>query len=339
MGGVAYGGAVYNSGTCGLTNDTLAANVAHGGELGMSYGAGSGAFGGGIFNSQVLFSINNTIANNSSEWIYFGSTIAGEGGGLYVTNGALYVLNTILASNLLGSNSSGTLSDLGHNLSSDSSCTFSAKGGLDNTSPKLGPLGMYGGRTATLPLLADSAAIDAGGLAGAPAIDQRGHNRPYGNGIDIGAFESSPPFVIAGRVYGFTFTGHALISAGAVSTLTTDSGSFILEGLEPGDNNVIPTLAEYVFVPPQQSVTTGPDQFGVDFHAFRVNALSPEGTTNGQFHVVFAGANGATFRLFASTNLIDWQSVSTNTITANRTFDCFLPTTGKSLEFYRAVTP
>lgn len=52
----------------------------------------------------------------------------------------------------------------------------------------VGPLGMYGGKTRTLPLLPGSPAIDAGPSSGAGSTDQRGVTRV--GAPDIGAFES-----------------------------------------------------------------------------------------------------------------------------------------------------
>ena len=62
--------------------------------------------------------------------------------------------------------------------------------------PLLAPLGDYGGRTLTMPLLPGSPAIDAGTATGAPTIDQRGFGRV--GAVDIGAFESQG-FVITPR--------------------------------------------------------------------------------------------------------------------------------------------
>ena len=41
-------------------------------------------------------------------------------------------------------------------------------------------------------LLPDSPAIDWAPVSGAPAIDQRGVPRPFGAGVDLGAFEVGP---------------------------------------------------------------------------------------------------------------------------------------------------
>jgi hypothetical protein len=55
--------------------------------------------------------------------------------------------------------------------SSDDSCKFTNPASLNTTDPVLGPLGNYGGRTMTLPLLAGSPAIDHDNDALSPAAD------------------------------------------------------------------------------------------------------------------------------------------------------------------------
>jgi hypothetical protein len=64
------------------------------------------------------------------------------------------------------------------------------------TDPRLGILSNYGGFTQTIPLLANSSAINTGNDAVCPATDQRGVARPQGVHCDIGAFElvdNTPP--------------------------------------------------------------------------------------------------------------------------------------------------
>jgi hypothetical protein len=83
----------------------------------------------------------------------------------------------------------GAITSSGHNLSSDSSCSFTAAGDLQNTNPLLGPLAANGGPTPTHALLPGSPAFGAGTNIGCPATDQRGNTRPQGVLCDIGAFE------------------------------------------------------------------------------------------------------------------------------------------------------
>ena len=88
-------------------------------------------------------------------------------GGLKTVGGLL--INTLLATNNPGSNCFGTITDAGHNLSSDGSCAFTDIGSLNNTDPKLGPLADNGGPTLTMALLPGSPAIDAGDDSARPA--------------------------------------------------------------------------------------------------------------------------------------------------------------------------
>jgi len=57
------------------------------------------------------------------------------------------------------------------------------------TDPKLGTLGNYGGKTQTIPLLADSSAIDSANDTYCPKTDQRGVARPQRFHCDSGAYE------------------------------------------------------------------------------------------------------------------------------------------------------
>ncbi len=97
--------------------------------------------------------------------------------------------NSILSGNAPGTNGSGTITDAGHNLSSDASCAFTNTGSMNNTDPLLGSLTNNGGPTLTMALLPGSPAIDTGNTSLAPLTDQRGFPRPAGSAADIGAFE------------------------------------------------------------------------------------------------------------------------------------------------------
>jgi len=83
-----------------------------------------------------------------------------------------------------------------------------------------------------LALLAGSPAIDAGNPSNCPGTDQRGVARPFGAGCDIGAFESSPPYSIRGRVEGYLGSpGGDSISIGTQTMLLDQQGRFRLDGL------------------------------------------------------------------------------------------------------------
>ena len=225
-GGQGNGGALFNNGPAYLVNNTLALNVATGGQGGsggsggppfsQSCRTGNGGHGGmggsacsavGDVNGQCYFT-NCTVALNTATpglggaggpagpWPYpyppiLGSPGAnganGEPGSALQARGT-HLLNTLLSSNA-PMNAIGALADDGHNLSSDGSCYFTNAGSMTNGNPKLGPLADNGGPTPTLALLPGSPAVEAGDRAGAPVVDQRGIARPQGFTVDIGAFE------------------------------------------------------------------------------------------------------------------------------------------------------
>jgi hypothetical protein len=154
-------------------------------------------FGGGIsnFGPHAVTLTSCTVSGNSASVSV---------GGLLNSSGTVTISNTIVAGNTSVSSSSqdasGRFSSLGHNLIG---VTNGSSGwvGSDLTgtrtaplSPRLAPLGNYGGATRTMALLPGSPALDAGSSSGAPATDQRGLGRV--GAADIGAFESQ----------GFTFT-------------------------------------------------------------------------------------------------------------------------------------
>lgn len=159
------GGMGVLAGTAALTNVTLADNISTGGAAGL--GGGNGA------------------AN--------GMPGLSEGQNLANTGGSIILLNSILNCSPGSNNGFGAIVDAGYNLDSDSTGYLTNSTSLNNKNPDLGPLGNYGGPTPTVPLLADSPAIDAADPSSFPARDQRGVPRPYGSAPCIGAFEYSGP--------------------------------------------------------------------------------------------------------------------------------------------------
>jgi len=130
---------------------------------------------------------------------------AGNGGGAIALNGGtMTLLNNLFTANGAGGNpgahlreNGGTFTSLGHNLFGDlvgttfvpdASDRFGAVGAQLNTGVLIAFPFNNGGLTDTLPVLATSIAIDAGGPGGAPATDQRDFPR-VGCAADIGAFE------------------------------------------------------------------------------------------------------------------------------------------------------
>lgn len=203
--GWAWGGGINNFGTLTVNNSAVIGNVAGCGTLGCNAG------GGGINNGSGTATINNsTIQGN-----YIRGPAISQGGGI-LSRGVLIINNgtvggnyareggginghAILQNSIVASSCYGTISAI-YSISNDGSCHLSGPGNLNNTDPKLGSLGNYGGQTPTIPLLAGSAAIDAGNPSGCTdwngkllLTDQRGLPRPDKEdktGCDMGAYET-----------------------------------------------------------------------------------------------------------------------------------------------------
>jgi hypothetical protein len=200
---VGDGGGIWNLGTLTINDSTISRNT--GGEILFSTG-------GGIANSATMTINNSTISGNTVVRHGLGgienlegtltisnSTISANEGGINVNLGMATLQNSIVANNSEGNCFGFAVTSNGYNLSSDGTCNFSNSGDLNNTDPKLGQLGNYGGPTQTVPLLAGSPAIDSGNPGGCTdgnghllKTDQRGRPRPDHEdtgGCDMGAYE------------------------------------------------------------------------------------------------------------------------------------------------------
>lgn len=201
-GGPGRGGAINNHGILDIRNSTFAHNLAQGGNHVDSVGPG---WGGALMNSNSLVLTHVTIATNSASYGRQGQSSVvsdGIGGGIY-SAGSTVLRNSLLSGNLAGTNGVGPLIDEGNNISSDGSCAFTLPGSRNGVNPLLSALGAFGGPTLTMALLEGSPAINAGLASHGLPTDQRGVRRPYGVGVDIGAFEVNPqaePFLNATRV-------------------------------------------------------------------------------------------------------------------------------------------
>jgi hypothetical protein len=125
---------------------------------------------------------------------------------------------------------------------------------------------------------------------------------------------------------------------GSGNTMTANRGVYSLEGLAPNAYTISPTDADYYFVPTNRVVTVGPDQLDVNFKAYRWNAVSVEGISNGVLHLIYAGTNGDSVRTLASSNLLEWKAISTNTVPPTNLFDIF-DATSQPRRFYRTAKP
>jgi CSLREA domain-containing protein len=191
------GGGIFSNATLIITGSSIISNTARSGGGLMNYASISG--GATLTNSTISGNIaTNGIGGISQETgaiSITNSTISGNSGtvvgGFYHGEGTSTLRNTIIANNDPGTDCllSSPITSGGHNLSSDSTCGFTAGGDLQNANPLLGPLANNGGPTPTHALLLGSPAFDAGPNTGCPATDQRGITRPQGIRCDIGAFE------------------------------------------------------------------------------------------------------------------------------------------------------
>jgi hypothetical protein len=297
-GGFALGGGLCSLGTNVLVNSTFFTNrtVAGdggdggpGGAIGGDGGAGGTAAGGGFYSSGRCY-VTNCTFSMSGAWggtggaagsaPYPGST-GSKGpfrGGNIANLGPLFVLkNSILSTNLAGTNGYGVITDAGHNISSDSSLPFSGTS-RKNTDPRLGAFGENGGPTRTIALQPDSPALDAAAPAAAPAFDQRGVPRPVGAAPDIGAFE-----------FGFLLSGHVTagtngipgvrVAVGTNAVFTGDSGEYA-SGLLPGEQVITPSLSGYEFTPTSRTLAVT-SHTNADFSALRVYAIEGRVTLDG----------------------------------------------------------
>jgi len=339
--GSGLGGGVFCQGTLQADNCTIAGNTAGSGAPGHNMATQCSGLGGGLCNnggSETLDYV--TIAGNSVGQITGGTPGIGlaQGGGIHSSAVTATLPGTIVANSLSGSNTFGALVDNGYNLSSDSSCNLTGIGSLNNTDPKLGPLDDYEGPTPTMPLLAGSPAIDGGNPTYYPLTDQRDRSRLYGSTSDIGALESSPPFVICGQVSGFTLASEVSVSAGVTTNTTTNHGTYGLESLIAGYHAVTPTSADNLFVPDTRLVTVGPDRLGVNLKAYRWHALSLDGISGSSMDVAYAGTHGVVVRLLSSSNLRQWSALSTNAIGAGGLLEFQLPFSPETpRQFYQTV--
>jgi hypothetical protein len=176
IGGNGFGGAIWlSNGVLSLTNVTFATNTSSGGPGGKG---GAGYFG-GPGNSGMG-------GTNGLAGAAFGAAAANLGG-------TFIIKNTLFCAYSNTTNFYGQRTDLGYNLASDYSPSFSAPTSRNGVDPMLGTFGYYGGNTQTIPLLYGSPAINGGDPRAFPPVDQRGRHRPSGPAPDIGAFEYTFP--------------------------------------------------------------------------------------------------------------------------------------------------
>ncbi len=177
---VSGGGTSNAGGTVTVSDSTLADNsAAVGAGISNNYGTvtvsdstldhNSASYGGGIYNYTGTVTVSDsTLAHNSA---------ANQGGGIYNAGGTVTLLSAIVAANTASSADPDVYGSVSgsYNLIGDGSgmtgISNGSNGNLvgvtgsnpDVINPDLLPLGYYGGPTPTMPLAANSPALNAGG--------------------------------------------------------------------------------------------------------------------------------------------------------------------------------
>ena len=226
------GGGIAAAGPFNMTNVTVSNNRA---------GSGAGISTGNESRKATI--VNSTIAFNSSPSGRF--DVFRRGGGIVNSTWSVELINTIVASNI-GYDLSGYCTSQGFNLIGDTWGSIGlSTNDYRNVSPGIGPLQDNGGPTLTHALLPGSLAIDNGTSDRATATDQRGVARPWGYGIDIGAFEyqtRTNPIVIWNNpeniIYG-TPLGPTQLNAAAQNT----SGTF---SYNPPSGTIMPARSNQI---------------------------------------------------------------------------------------------
>jgi hypothetical protein len=378
-GGAALGGAVFSAGTLSLVNSTFSNNAGTGGAggdggaatlfVGGRGGEGGDALGGALWNQGTAAATNCTFAtgvatggaggaggtHGSSITVEVRAGEDGTAGGGNVANASdatLILKNCLLADSPGGGNGFGELTDAGHNLSSDSSCHFDGPGSRNDTAASLGVLGDFGGLTPTIPLLANSPAIDAGESVPGLLTDQRGTTRPQGVAPDIGAFER-PYSGLSGRVsradgssvVGVTITLLSVTSP-AVTTQSGADGRFEFIQLPDVDLGVYRVLAPSAgtgFTPAFHDLQlSSASQLitNLDFVANGASIVSFGLTAEGTFWLRLMGEPGQTYRIEGTAGTAAWTTLGTGVAGAEGWLDFVdpAPATG-AVRFYRGVSP
>jgi hypothetical protein len=234
----ANGGGIYRDAAMDLLNVTISRNQANvftaaNGEGGGIYNSG----GGGCANGTLLATLTHvTIAENS----------AFSGGGIIVDDPCFPVdiKNSLVANNTTGGDcvisNGGLLNSLGHNLSSDATCTtFTGTGDLLNQPAGIGPLADNGGSLAIHPLT-HALAFNSVAVDGVPpadctdansnplTIDERGFPRPgagLGPNCDIGAFELQAVAQLTVTPTSLSFTSDVGVTTAAQTITVTSTGN------------------------------------------------------------------------------------------------------------------
>jgi hypothetical protein len=323
-GGNAAGGAF-----CDLAASLLALNIT---AASNSITGGAAGAGGGPGGSSYPFVNPGSPGAAGLPGIAQGDSVGNLGG-------VVTLKNSILCPNALSdTNIFGAIVDAGNNIDSDMQNSLTNATSLNGVNPDLARLGNYGGPTPTMALLPGSPAIDAADSNDFPATDQRGVPRPFGPAPDIGAFESTYSTTISGVITGLMQGDQATIISGHEATQTTNGGGYSFV-VDDASLSIWPTNANYVFAPPTQTLSLASNQTGVNFQAYRLNAIELVQTFDNSVNLAFAGTNGQSFRIEVSSNLSSWTPIATNTIGASGFLNASFPMTDVGGQYFRLVSP
>jgi len=194
------------SNTVTLENTSISNNIA------------TGPSGGGGLYNKLSFSgvglielIHVTIANNTSP--------DGTGSNLANESGTVRIYSTLIANPVGNTNCSGSITTLGYNLSSDSSCGLGVEGDQSSVDPLLDVLADNGGFNKTLALMTGSPAIDAGSAAFCTTLDQRYYYREDAS-CDTGAYESGSSVRINPGMISFSSAEYSVNEGDDAITIT-----------------------------------------------------------------------------------------------------------------------
>jgi hypothetical protein len=122
--------------------------------------------------------------------------------------------------------------------------------------------------------------------------------------------------------------------------MSDTNGNYFISNLVANTYTVTPQPVGIGFNPASTNVTLGPSATNVNFVLNRVQITAIAPATNGLFQLSFLGGPNRTYLIEASTNLTDWQTVSTNMAQTNGVFQ-FIDgyVSNFPIRFYRMVTP